>query len=162
MASMMHISNWRKSRPLPSETFALFLPQRQAGGLEDIDDLELWWRMWPFNEPPREVGSWAATDCPDEQSEPAKHSASTMAAWHCIHAKFAHWNHFARSVLASKSIGHESESSGSGSEIDADVALKLLLVVEAQKPKAPPRYMTRKHAHGEMHLSSGSDTATTS
>ena len=66
---------------------------------QDIYDLELWWRMWPYNEPPlkeqykrecarlrflflllllfslslllfrREVVCWAATDCPDVQGE---------------------------------------------------------------------------------------------
>ena len=82
----------------------LGLGLRCAGSLvfgfgQDIYDLELWWRMWPYNEPPlvehykrkcarlrflffllllfslslllfrREVGCWAATDCPDVQSE---------------------------------------------------------------------------------------------
>ena len=66
---------------------------------QDIYNLELWWRMWPYNEPPlkeqykrecarlrflflllllfslslllfrREVVCWAATDCPDVQGE---------------------------------------------------------------------------------------------
>ena len=66
---------------------------------QDIYDLELWWRMWPYNEPPlkeqykwecarlrslflllllfslslllfrREVVCWAATDCPDVEGE---------------------------------------------------------------------------------------------
>ena len=29
----------------------------------------------------REVGTWAATDCPDEQSEPCIHTLSIRDAW---------------------------------------------------------------------------------